>query len=1213
MLNAAFPEVPIPLLMGLSVVIGVAVGGLVHLYLRFIGVERLLFLVALIYTTAFLCDVLHAEVALVFIAAGFVVANFSDQGEVLIHDVERLSLPVFVVFFTLAGARLHVDVIVQMAGYAALLVAVRGGATWAGVAIGGRLTGADENTRKYGWMGMIAQAGLAISLAGQLPGLFPGGLGEELFALVLAGVAVHEVIGPAMLQSALGKAGEIPGGEVEASAAPAVDRPTEEMPTTALDDPWGAPFSSESTDLKTTVRELEADLKAMANAVTTGSVRVWAAEGQSWVLGLRRAFLRSHRRAAVLARDPETQAEAMVAQLRELEGGWRSALWARAGIDSLEGTDPAAFIALVDQRLDGLPATATMPIEAHTLAPRAEPLPRKLLRTGARVWSRLSGRTREVAVRDLFRYHLGGVAVGRLDGIVAPQVRAELDTARSIGTLFGEVARRWPRQGGPEAQEALAGLRVDVLGALETVGEQFQRAAEDAGLRAHAVLGSGMASAKKELPMLGGVDLPHWHRRFSRVYADRNAAVTALTVHLDGARGLVSARLRGTGAELEVAALQVTAGVAVQRRAASVGRIVEALGVRPLRDVAASVAAILEAVDGVLRGPTDPAGSDRGRDLAQALRDAGRPAADGLAEARRLLDRLADELHNSCASAVEAVVHEQVGRITETIDVPLGPVEVGDWNLPRPQPLVSLRLRESVRAWLDTRVALALEAAAADAHVVIADARATVVDLDRVLAFNVELAASELDVFADSAATEDTRSLVAEMVTGAVGRSHARVVRAHEALTELKLGLPGTISQSVPAIVEELSADLVRGDVAALRRLSHSEARLRRELRRTAGALALPAPQALSQLRVRLQAWLGLERWEALSTLLGDDPLGSGVRDYTEPVPSDQIPVVYGRLFTDQVVAAMEMSPERAAAVESGRRLLTLPEGPRAVAVIAEDPATRAMLVDRLTRSLPGLVVPLVAGEDPPPTHTGPLLVPDLGRWLRLTPGGLSGLEVLAQRILEGRQPVVLSASPEGWSLARRLSSLGGVVGVTIAPEPFDVAELREAVLGRHAMSGYSVRFDVEALLGFRLRRLLERSEQRDRSDQLAWFTHLHSRSGGRLSDALRLWMLAVQHVDEEAGELRVGPIPPGLPHPLGDLDDPTLLLLRRALHGSGIAPDALARTAGMTLAEARGRLAALSARKLLEADPTVEGAFVVPAHLESPVRDAIQARGWGA
>ena len=203
--------------------------------------------------------------------------------------------------------------------------------------------------------------------------------------------------------------------------------------------------------------------------------------------------------------------------------------------------------------------------------------------------------------------------------------------------------------------------------------------------------------------------------------------------------------------------------------------------------------------------------------------------------------------------------------------------------------------------------------------------------------------------------------------------------------------------------------------------------------------------------------------------------------------------------------------------------------------------------------------------------------------------------------------------SQSAHAVARRLSSLGGVVGVTIAPEPFDVAELREAVLGRHAMSGYSVRFDVEALLGFRLRRLLERSEQRDRSDQLAWFTHLHSRSGGRLSDALRLWMLAVQHVDEEAGELRVGPIPPGLPHPLGDLDDPTLLLLRRALHGSGIAPDALARTAGMTLAEARGRLAALSARKLLEADPTVEGAFVVPAHLESPVRDAIQARGWGA
>ena len=1199
---------------GLSVVIGVGVGGILHLYLRFIGVERLLFLVALIYTTAFLCGVFHAEVALVFIAAGFVVANFSDQGEVLIHDVERLSLPVFVVFFTLAGARLHVDVIMQMAGYAALLVVVRAAATWAGVALGGRLTGADENTRKYGWMGMIAQAGLAISLAGQLPGLFPGGLGEELFALVLAGVAVHEVVGPALLQLALGKAGEIPGASGSSADAQAgTEAPDKTAGVADAEDPWGMPFESSSEDLRATIQELETDLRAMADGVSTGPVRVWSAEAEAWVLGLRRAFLRAHRRATVLARDPGTGSEAMVQQLRELEGAWRSALWSRAGAEPLEGIDPARFIATMDQRLDGLPASANMPVSPSTLAPRQEPMLRKSLRAVSRAWVRVSGNSREVAVRDLFRYHIGGVAVGRLDGVVAPQVRAELDAARSVGTLFAEVARRWPMQGGDTSQQSLQELRADVLGALETLSEQFGRGAADAGLRANAVLGTGMARAKHELPLLGGLDLPHWQRRFSRVYGARNTAVTALTVHLDGARALISARLRATGAELEVASLQVTTGVAVKRRADSVGRLVEELGIRPFRAVNASVAAILETVETGLRSPKEADREVCGRDLAATLRAAGRPVTDHLGEARHFLDRLSDELHNRCTVAVETVLQEQVSRVTVEVDVPAGPVEVGDWSLPRPQPLVRLRLREAVRAWIDTQVALALEAAVAQAQAVITDARATIVDLDRVLAFNVDLAAAELDIFADAEATEDARALVAEMVTGAVGRSHARVTRAHEALQELQAELPQTLTQSVPTIVEELSADLLRGDVAALRRLSHDEDRIRRELRRTAGALSLPAPQVLSQLAVILRGWLGTERWERLSQRFGDEPAANALHDYSMPMPSDQIPLVYGRLFTDQVVAAIEMSPEREAAVESARGLLVRTHGTRAVAVVAEDPATRAMLVDRLLRTLPGSVVRLEPGSTPSTALQGPLLVAQLGDWMDLVPGGLNPLEELATTILDGQRPAVLAASPEEWACARRLSSLGGVVGVTIAPRPLDVDELRDAVLGRHAMSGYTVRFEVDDLLGFRLRRVFGRDKHRQRTDQLAWFDHLHARSGGRLSDALRLWMLAVRKVDEASGEIRVGPIPSGLPHRLHGLDDDSLLLLRRALQTAGIDSEGVSKTSGMPLANARGRLAALSARQLLKPKPDQGGAYVVPAHLESPIRDAIQARGWSA
>ena len=142
------------------------------------------------------------------------------------------------------------------------------------------------------------------------------------------------------------------------------------------------------------------------------------------------------------------------------------------------------------------------------------------------------------------------------------------------------------------------------------------------------------------------------------------------------------------------------------------------------------------------------------------------------------------------------------------------------------------------------------------------------------------------------------------------------------------------------------------------------------------------------------------------------------------------------------------MSTEREAAVASARQLLARSTGARAVAVVAEDPATRAMLVDRLLRSLPGAVVKLEPGHAPPSDHRGPLLVPHLGDWMQLTPGGLKPLEELSGLILDGSWPVVVSSSPEVWSYASQLSSLGGVVVATIAPRRLGVQELRDAVMG---------------------------------------------------------------------------------------------------------------------------------------------------------------------
>ena len=1193
----------------LSGVLGVAVGGVVHLYLRFIGVERLLFLVALIYTTAFLCGVLHAEVALVFIVAGFVVANFSDQGEVLIHDVERLSLPVFVVFFTLAGARLHIDVIVQMAGYAALLVVVRAGATWIGIRVGGRLTGADDNTLKHSWMGMIAQAGLAISLAGQLPGLFPGGLGEELFALVLAGVAVHEVVGPAMLQNALGKAGEIPSEATEDDPTTALEAVSGPTAPAEAGDPWGPPYAGPSTELTRTIHELEADLRTLADDIAERQARPWAAEGQAWVTTLRRAFLRAHRKAQVLVRDPSVSGERLVRQLSDLEAAWRTALWSRAGAEVLDGLAPESVINRLDQRLDGLPATATLPIDPATLEPRPESYGKRTVRALARWSHAVSKSPRDTALRDLWRYHIGGVAVGRLQGVVAPIVRTELDTARSVGLIFGELAVAWPREGGPESQAALESIRTDVLGSLTTLSDQFDTAANDVHVRAHAILGSAAADAKRELPLLGSIDLPQWVRRFSRVYEARNTAVTALTRNLRGLRGVAAARLRAAGVELEVASLQVSAAAAIRRRATAVGRLVEDLGVRPVREIDESVGDFLEAVQRWDR-TADP-DVRTGEDLAGSLRSRTEPVHQTIVEARRLLDRLAAALHQSCAESVEHTVHQQVARLTESVSVPARAVEVGDWTLPTVVPVVDLPLRDGVRSWLDARVGAALEAAAEDAHTTIRLAQDAVEELERVVGFNLDLAANELEVFADASPSPETRKLVAEMLQGAIGRTHLRTRAVGTQLAELQTALPETIAATVPSIVGELSADLVRGDLTRLHRLSDGEARIRRELRRTAGAMRLPDRDLLGSVRSIVRRVLGEERWAAVS-IGWSAPEDTSPPTFELPTGGTELPVVYRRLFSDQVVASVTLSPAKRSSITAGVRVLAGSGPGRAVVALAEDPAMRSLLIDELLRDVPqnpdridAADVGRLGGRP-----DAPVVVEDLSTWLHLVPGGLTPLEDLAHAIVHQARPFVLACPPETWRLASRHTELGAVVQAVVHPGPLEVDELERALLGRHAMSGYELEFQVDELLGLRLRRLVQAEPRRLVSDRHAWFSHLHRRCGGRLSDALRLWMAAVVEVDEEAGRLVLGPIPPSWPVRLDSLDDVDLLLLRRAVAASGLHPDELAEVHGGTAVAALGQCRRMTGRGLLEPHPD-SGRFVVPRHLESPVRDAVRRRGW--
>ena len=79
---------------------------------------------------------------------------------------------------------------------------------WAGLRWAGRHTSSGSDLINYGWMGLISQGGLAITLAAMLRRAFPE-WNVSLEALAVAMIGVHQLAGPICFHWALRRTGEI--------------------------------------------------------------------------------------------------------------------------------------------------------------------------------------------------------------------------------------------------------------------------------------------------------------------------------------------------------------------------------------------------------------------------------------------------------------------------------------------------------------------------------------------------------------------------------------------------------------------------------------------------------------------------------------------------------------------------------------------------------------------------------------------------------------------------------------------------------------------------------------------------------------------------------------------------------------------------------------------------------------------------------------------
>lgn len=175
-----------------------------------------------------LCTIFHLSLILTNMIIGMVVINTQPHALIQkIHDRLPIIMPLlFILFFTLAGSNLHINLLPSLGLLGIIYILTRSGGLIIGSRIGAILGKTEKKIKNYVGMGILSQAGVAIGLSLIVRHEFKGlgkvvetvngqsiTSGDKLGIMVLTTVTAtcifFEIIGPILTKIALKKAGEI--------------------------------------------------------------------------------------------------------------------------------------------------------------------------------------------------------------------------------------------------------------------------------------------------------------------------------------------------------------------------------------------------------------------------------------------------------------------------------------------------------------------------------------------------------------------------------------------------------------------------------------------------------------------------------------------------------------------------------------------------------------------------------------------------------------------------------------------------------------------------------------------------------------------------------------------------------------------------------------------------------------------------------------------
>lgn len=1156
---------------GASVAAGSVVGALFIGYFRWFGVEPLFSALIAILLVAEASHVLHLELLLVFIVAGFVVANFSRYGHDLLEPIERISLPVFVVFFTTAGARIDLRGTLAILPLAGVLVAMRWLAYYLAGRVGGWAGGEKPAVANNAWMAYLPQAGVTLGLVLLASEQIPE-LGETIRQLGMALVALNLLTGPITLTYALNRSGEVRKREAAArpeqapgtpSGAPSTGDAAGSGPITASDPtrpgfPLFAPIldSLASTELRQRVEETRAAVESAVARFVAEAIRPHADQLEH--------------RAHALAPASDTAGELHRVRRVLVEPHWtRGELDARA----------AALFDDVSRHLRELPWECEVPLDPAAMG------------EGIGGWG-AALRRRSTAARALFA-RLRRVVPQRL---VPVQLSLRLAFEPRLSEALVEVTASFYRAEG----EILSSAGSMARRSRAADPEVLSRLARGWELHAEHVLSAAvhgaLVHAVATLRIAGGPALPASAIRF----ADAEAAV-----------GLAIHQLAHDGEpwQQRIAAAEDTLRLAllVESFAERTGRSVELRAIEPVRACREALIPLVAQLADRLEQVAQRVGEGDQAGVAAVAAATDQVLSHGLAASIRR--RRAQFQRDSQLGPLVADLAEIVKTAPERLAVVARQTPVGRARRPEAVTVRDVAFAAFVQSVLRDELLAATTAALVPVSELVAAVDERAREAISVARYGAELAAR--GGFDDPA---ERRAVV----TDAVARGVRRLKQLGEALDTLPHDAEAALAAAMAAATDQLrglSIEDGRGATgrtvrSSLRGLTEAVRRGWRRLviradvlRQKVGSLA--DQQTLRDLKIRN----GHERLDA-----------AGIREYLDtfcrPPEARGVPTVYVRLMAAvpvterrlfvargpalaEVLAAM--APEDALGDYVGGPA-PVPSRPPTTIVVGAAGAGRSSLLNMVKMQLVG---PRVLWLDPAfaERSDGPLralatelsvtpdletiaealkheptavLIDDLHGWIEPSPRGLGDLEALldAMDLSTPSTRWLVSMEAEAFGLLDDVLGLGRRFRRVLNLGPLDWSELANIFDQREQLGGFDTDFRARGLAG-RISDLVRPGRPKE-----TYFRALSRASLGNPATASAIHLHAIQ---PDGDTLRAGsPVAPHLPF-LDQVGDECLAILAALARFGALDPTALSGLSGLSEAEAASRLGYLLHAGLVE------------------------------